>query len=498
MNNSLRCGVAALCLVGLFTIADAEAADHAAGSPYKEDPAILTILDGLGDRACTFLPPMRTAGKGMKLIHGFQTRGPKVRDYGNKMAYAPDRGTGMYCGANHGAPSRLNDVTEYHLGSNTWHVVEPPAGGDHGRVYRARGAIRKGKDVEKHKAFLRTWYTENVAVADGYVQTKANGGPVGPWHTWDGICYDHRARALYWAVLDSDERGQCSQLRKLKEYCTYAGQDFDELKKTLKPGAAMYMYDTAEGRWFRHTMDKLWPYTHQTAADKARSRKRGYPVFRRPEGQAPDLPYMRGMGGSLVYLPDREKTIWYCAAQNVTPNDFEMWQYDSAKNEWTDLKPNGGTSLRHLVHKEGRAPAPRGELQMAYSPKHEKIVCVSGSGTWIYDVAKNEWAKAVEDKENKAHDAVTVFAYDSVNDVFLLLNAPDRWKPERVLRAYSIDTNRWETITPKGPMVTRPKYCGNAGYFDPAHNVLVIYNSTNRIWVYRHKRRAGAAKTAKE
>jgi len=430
-----------------------------AKKPYKDDPAILALLKGLGEGSSLFLPAMKTVGEGMNMVHSFAKRGPKVRDYGNKLAYAPDRQTAMYCGANHGAPSRLNDASEYHLGSNTWHLISPPAGGDHGRVGRARGAIKKGKNVEKQKAWLKKWYTDNVKVKDGYLQTFANGGPVEPWHTWDGIAYDQQAKCMVWAVLDTDvtEAKRRVQVGKTRNYAKYTGQDADKLIAQLKPSSSMYMYDPEKKRW------------------------------KRQMGKGP-FPFMRGMGGSLIYISDLKKTIWYCAAQNVTPTDFAMWGYDASTNTWQDMKPNGGKGVRGLVFgKDKAAPAPKGEIQMAYSSKHKTLLAVSQGGTWAYDVVKNQWKKMCEDKENKAHDATTVFVYDSNADVFLLLNAPDRWGSKRILRAYSLETNKWTTITPKGKMVIRPKYCGNAGYYDTKHNVFVVYNSTNKIWVYRHK-----------
>ncbi|KKL08626.1 hypothetical protein LCGC14_2573980, partial [marine sediment metagenome] len=277
-------------------------------------------------------------------------------------------------------------------------------------------------------------------------------------HTWDGVCYDQQAGRMMWAVLDSDEYKQEAKrchLGKVRHYAEHTGGSLDDLKKKLRPGSSMYTYDPEKGRWFKQL------------------------------GEGP-FPYMRGMGGSLTYIPDLKKTIWYCAAQNVTPNDFAMWAYDAKTNKWTDLKPNGGKSIRSLVFKTKQAPT--GELQMAYSPKHRKIVAVSKAGTWVYDVAANKWAKGCDDEENKAHDAATVFAYDSSSDVFLLLNAPDRWKSKRVLRAYRIEQNKWETLAPNGEMFVRRKYCGNAGYYDPTHNVFVIYGSTPRVWVYRYRK----------
>jgi hypothetical protein len=428
--------------------------------PYKDDPAILAMLKGLGEGSSLFLPVMKTAGEGMNMVRGFAKRGPDVRDYGNRLAYAPDRETAMYCGANHGAPSRLNDASEYHLGSNTWHLICPPAGGDHGRVRRYQNAIKKGKDVEKNNAAMKKWYTDHVKVKDGYLQTFANGGPVAPWHTWDGITYDPQAKCLMWAVLDTDvykDPRKGVQKSKTRTYAQQTGQDPKKLLAQLKPSSSMYMYSPRKKRW------------------------------RRQMGKGP-FPYMRGMGGSLTYIPDLKKTIWYCAAQNVSPNDLAMWAFDAKTNTWADLKPNKGKGIGRMVFRTKEAPT--GEVQMAYSSRHRKLVAVSKAGTWAYDIGENEWKKMCEDKENKAHDAKTAFSYDDNADVFLFLNAPDPWGSKRVLRSYSLVTNKWTTITPKGKMVIRPKYCGTAAYYDQKHNVLVVYNARSKIWVYRHKKTA--------
>jgi hypothetical protein len=442
-----------------------------APKPYRDDPAIVAILKGLGEGECRFLPAMKTAGQGMDKVPGFKKRGPNVRDYGNKLAYAPDRETAMYCGANHNVPHRINDASEYHLGSNTWHLLCPPGTdarrlrGYQNTAKKLEKAIAAGKDAEKNKAALtkvreriKAWYA-GVTVKDGYLQDKANGGPVRPWHTWDGLTYDQQAGCMMWAVLDTDvtEPKRRVQVGKTRAYARVTGQDPEKLVAQLKPSSSMYMYSPKKRRWTRQM------------------------------GKGP-FPFMRGMGGSLTYVPDTKKTIWYCAAQNVTPNDFAMWAYDAGTNTWRDLKPNGGKSIRGLVF--GSKQAPTGEVQMAYSSKHKKLVAVSKAGTWAYDIVKNEWKKMCEDKENNAHDAVTVFAYDDNAGVFLLLNAPDRWGSKRLLRAYDLKTNKWETVTPKGTMVTRPKYCGNAGYYDQRHNVFVVYNSTPKVWVYRHKKAA--------
>jgi hypothetical protein len=269
------------------------------------------------------------------------------------------------------------------------------------------------------------------------------------------LAYDEASGKLLWAVLDTDEIHD----NYLKAYAEYTGGDFAELKKGRKPGTGLYIFDPVKAEW------------------------------RRQIGPDP-RPYLRGMGGSLTYIPEIRKTVWYCAAQNVTPNDFAMWTYDAAANVWAEMKPNGGKSIMALVHSDKAAPG--SEVQMAWSPKHRKLVAVLGKDTFVYDLASNAWSKACEDERNHASDSATVFAYDSVSDVFLLLNAPKgQWDLERELRAFDLKTGKWETLSPKGEMVKRMPYCGQAGYFDPVHNVFVVYSSTERMWVYRYRKSEG-------
>jgi len=143
----------------------------------------------------------------------------------------------------------------------------------------------------------------------------------------------------------------------------------------------------------------------------------------------------------------------------------------------------------------GKKTAPGGELQVAYSPKHKKLVAVNKERTFVYDVAKNTWAR-VADNPSYGHDSASVFAYDSHADVFLLVGKKGgRWsdKPWTV-SAYDLKTNRWEVVQVQGDPLPQdpPKRAWlaqqYAGYYDPGHNVLVLYVArTGRTWVYRHK-----------
>ena len=81
-------------------------------SPYKDDPAIIEALRGLGAHSSWILPPVKVNAGGLTL-HGVDKYGPGQRDYCNKMPYAPERRTALYAGGNHQVPHRMNDVWEW-------------------------------------------------------------------------------------------------------------------------------------------------------------------------------------------------------------------------------------------------------------------------------------------------------------------------------------------------------------------------------------------------
>jgi hypothetical protein len=440
-------GLGVLATAGVCAAAAGEATSQAL--PYKDDPAVVRQLASLGAESALWLEAAKVDGlTGQWSRDGWLNRGPFTRGYCNKMAYAPERQTAFYCGQDHNLP-HYTDAWEYHLGSNTWHCLSVPDGGNQLRWRNAysKGWDRQGKEKEGERAarareVVRAWFTEHATLEGGYPHTKVNGGPVMAWHTWDALTWDPRAGKTgrwFWAVLDD----QATEEGYLRSYCTALGRDYEAERKNLKPGMGLWSFDPTTRRWARWT----------------------------GEGSHPR---MRGMGGSLIYLPDLERTIWYCGASNVAGGDHQMWAYDAAAGVWTDLKPNDGKGVFRLVVDK---QAPSSEVQMAYSPRHGKLVAVLGPDTFVYDVKANVWLRATTDPANKAHDNHTVFAYDSVNDVFLLLQ-PAR----KSLRAYTLASNTWRTLEPKGGALPERRA---KGYYDPVHNVFAA-TDVGKVWVYRH------------
>jgi hypothetical protein len=475
----MKCATLIICLALACPLAFAGEASKKAALPYKDAPAVVAKLKALGEGSALMLGKYRVMPKNAAKIHHTFKNGPGRRDFGNKMPYAPDRETAMYCGANHGAPHRLSDVWEFHLGSNTWHLICPP-GLDGTQLRRwsnkarkANKEIKKGKDVEKNKAWLAGPYTDyckkwwsGVEFKDGYVQDKVNGGPVRPWHTWDGVTYDEKTKRLYWAVLDSDNvekdprKNKGDHRNKARALAKYTGQDPEKLAAAVKTGSSMYMYDPLKKRWTKQM------------------------------GTGP-LPIMRAMGGTLHYLSDIDKTIWY-ACVGCTPRGYDegMWSYDANTNSWKELIPGG--RLSYLVKKKKTAPG--GELQVAYSVKHQTLLAVRKEMTFAYDVKANSWAR-VADNPGCGWDSMSVFDYDSNADVFILVSKQGgQWSAKPwTLAAYDPKTDKWETVAFKGSALPQdpPKRAWSqhySGYYDPRHNVFVLYVArSRRTWVYRHK-----------
>lgn len=421
-----------------------------AGHVHADDPAVVKLLDNLRGNEGKSLPPVKRAGA------GDPKSGPVHRDYSNKMVYAPERQTALYAGGSH-QTWRGNDVWEYHLGSNTWHQLFAPDGGNHahrkftlyfGALKGVRsapdGKIDESKFSEKEKTELETtraWWKANVVNQNGDVTTR-RGGPIMNSHTWDGITYDPLVQRVLWA-----SGGGAGGKPQYHAYLSGVPSSKVEADPAY---TAMWMFDPAKKSWLH--------YKHSGPMAK-----------------------LRGMGAALCYIPDLKQSIYYVAATNVTPQAFEMWTYDAVADQWAELKPNGGKAIRTLVMKEKAAPM--AEQQVAYSAKHKKLVAVNGPDTFVYDIVKSEWSKVNSDERIDGHDAHTVFACDSASDVFLLANPKGKTK----LAAFSlISTNKWEPLEWQGPPMPTGRYMNYMGYYDPAHNALIL-DGGNTMWAYRYR-----------
>lgn len=336
--------------------------------------------------------------------------GPRGRDFTLKMCWAPDRRRALFCGANHGVPHRLNDVWEFDLPSLSWVMLYAPD--------LPRGYTDLGKD------------TSDVEFKGGVLVTR-RGGPAVIAHTWWGLTYDPKHRALMFMNTWVTDR---------KKAVAALGGDPGDL----------------------YTGPPLWAFFPATRTWKAFRSPKPYPVA--------------VFGGMLEYVPELDGSIWHA-------NNWQMrgtWRHDFDNDTWTDLKANGGGKAF-----EQNAPEP--EQVGYYDPKRTIIVAHRHHNTSHFDVEKRAWTKVVRgDKDDGktpyGHDARSVFYHDPASGHGLLVQFQTN-----AIWAYDPDTTTWTKLAPEGdPMPTGNK---RLAYVDPAQNVVLVLDGTV-AWAYRYRARS--------
>ncbi len=167
--------VAAVALAGSVRAVEAGAAK--VEPELAADTELLAKIAALPDNTWMKLPRAKTVGD-MGVLNGdpdYKRDGPRVRDYCNKMVWAPERKRALYCGGGHNIHP-YNDVWEFDLAANTWACL-----------YGADPPPPRTKPGEEDKAVA--WYKEHAAFANGAVRA-ARGGPLRPCHTWWSLAYD--------------------------------------------------------------------------------------------------------------------------------------------------------------------------------------------------------------------------------------------------------------------------------------------------------------------
>ena len=333
--------------------------------------------------------------------------GPKARDFTLKMCWAEDRKRVLYCGANHAVPHRLNDVWEFDLPALTWSMLYAP---DH-----PRGYTDLGKD------------TSDVEFKDGLLFTK-RGGPAVIAHTWWGLTYDPRHKALlFMNTWVTDQKKAVQAL----------GGD----PAALYTGPPLWAFFPADGKWKAFRASKPYPVA----------------IF----------------GGLLEYVPDLGGSVWHT-------NNWQMrgtWLHDFAADTWKDLKANGGG-------KAFEAAAPEPEQIGYYDPTRKLVVAHRHYDTSHFDPKKNEWSKVrtgdkADGRTPYGHDARAVFYHDPASGHGLLVQFETN-----TLWAYDPDAAAWTKLAPEGdPMPTGSK---RLAYLDPARNALVVIDGTT-AWAYRYR-----------
>jgi hypothetical protein len=397
---------------GIDLLAGRVAADDA---PAKVDPkldpkpAVLEKLAALTPNQAVLLGKADVVGEFNDTARKYELHktGPKGRDFTIKMCWAPERKRALFCGANHGVPHRLNDVWEFDLPSLTWAMLYAPD--------LPRGYGDLGKD------------TSDCEFKDGVLITK-RGGPAVIAHTWWGLTYDPRKKALLFMNTWVTDR---------KKAVKELGGDPAE----LYDGPPLWAFLPAEKKWKYLKAPKPYPVA----------------IF----------------GGMLEFIPELGGSVWHA-------NNWQMhgtWLHDFDKDTWKDLKANGGGKP---FEKESAEPEQIGY----YDPKRKILVVQRHHDTHHYDTKKNEWKKVLtgdkdDGKSPYGHDARSVMYHDPVSGHGLLVQFQTN-----TVWAYDPDKTAWSKLSPEGDSM--PAGGKRLAYLDPALNALVVLDGTT-VWAYRYK-----------
>ncbi|MBE7462591.1 MAG: hypothetical protein HS116_03755 [Planctomycetes bacterium] len=273
-------------LLGLLAGALNAADPSPAASEPPPDAALLAQIEALPDNTWLKLPPCHTAGD-MGVLNkdpDYKRIGPRVRDYCNKMVWAPERKRALYCGGGHNTHP-FNDVWEFDLASNTWICL-----------YGADPVPPRTKAGEE--AAAEAWYKANAVLKDGVVRTP-RGAPLRPCHTWWSLCYDSDLKRMLF--LESHKGLFCVDKTQLAKALDLDPKD--PLLRTYGSGAG-----------------EAWLFAF-------------YPETREWKEVIANVPKARE-SSLLEYLPD-SKTIWWASGKT--------YLYDAPKNEWNPVPLNGAT-----------------------------------------------------------------------------------------------------------------------------------------------------------
>jgi hypothetical protein len=401
----LKCGVA-VAAGGSSGVAAAE--PPSIKPKLAPKPAILEKLAALKPNQAAVLGQAEVVGEFNDTARRYDLHktGPMGRDFSIKMCWAPDRKRVLFCGANHAVPHRLNDVWEFDLPSLTWGMLYAPD--------LPRGYLDLGKD------------TSDVEFKDGLLITK-RGGPAVIAHTWWGLTYDPRKKALLFMNTWVTER---------KKAVAALGGNPDELYN----GPPLWAFFPTEKKWKPFKAEKPYPVA----------------IF----------------GGLLEYIPELGGSIWHA-------NNWQMhgtWLHDFDKDSWKDLGSNGGGKA---FEREAAEPE-----QIGYwDPTRKRLIVQRHHDTHHFDPKKNEWTKVLTGNKDDGrspygHDARSVFYHDPVSGDGLLTQFQTN-----TVWAYDPDKTQWSKLNPDGdPMPTGGK---RLAYVDPAQNALIVIDRTT-IWAYRY------------
>lgn len=398
----------------LVFVSAAQAREAVQAAPVNAEPVLspdtelLAKIEALPDNTWLKLPPCKTTGD-MGVISkdpDYKRIGPRVRDYCNRLVWAPERKRALYTGGGHNIHP-WNDVWEFDLASNTWVCLYgadpvPPR-------------LGPGKETE-----AEAWYKANSVVKDGVVRTP-RGGPLRPCHTWWSLCYDPDLKRMLF--LESHKGFFCVDKAALAK--AHGLDPKDPMFQTYGsgPGEAWLFAFYPETREWKEVLTKvpkaressLLEYLPETktiwwASGKTylydATKKNWNPV---PKNGATG-------GGATAYDPDTKKV--------VATVGLETWVFDCTTSTWTQALKDApdGTIIPHGTFNYDTAA----KKFVLYTHLPIKDKPNAGARLWLYDVKENKWTAPAPQGDCPKVGNVAGY-YDAARNVTVIYSNSETW-----------------------------------------------------------------------
>jgi hypothetical protein len=187
--------------------------------------------------------------------------------------------------------------------------------------------------------------------------------------------------------------------------------------------------------------------------------------------------------GAFDYNPNNGTLIYRCchAGSNQVENPFHTW--------WFDLAGQAGLDK----HTSPKPPDTALQPSAAFDPAHNVFVYHGGDsfvGTWLYNPATNAWTKVPSGGVGAPDPSFVLhsMAYSSAaQKVYLFGGLAAQYSND--LYAFDAGSNTWTAITPGGPAKPSPRIRAAFAY-DSVNNVFLLYGGKNDTgdlgdtWVY--------------
>ena len=329
--------------------------------------------------------------------------GPRGRDFTIKMAWAPERRTALFCGANHGVPHRLNDVWEFDLAAMRWTMLYAP---DNPRSYTGLG-----KDYS------------DVVFKDGLLQTK-RGGPAVIAHSWWGLTYDPAARELLLMNTWVTKKKEAVELLGGDPEQLYTGPPLWAFSPERKAWRPIKTEDPRPRPIFGGLLEYI-PTLKGTMWHANNWQMRASWLYDLPSNSWRNLEANGGDAKSFEEGAARPEQVGYYDPKRdalILQRHKETFHYDVAKNTWAKVLSRDKEAEDVPFGHDAYSP-----MYLDPSSGHGLLVEFKTDALWSYDPDATRWTKLEPAGDPIPESRKRLAYFDLARGVFVIIKDTTVW-----------------------------------------------------------------------